>query len=61
MDVSETTVRMEGPPARPAPTYQKGRSSRPSSRANEMNTCERDSYRVKFAEKRLSHVEICST
>ena len=48
----EPTVRMGVPPARPAPTYQEGGSSGSGSRANAMNTVERDSKRVKFAGSR---------
>ena len=51
MYVSVLTVRVIGTPARPAPTYQEGGSSGSSSRANEMNTDERDAKRVKFTEK----------
>ena len=50
IDVSESTVDVDVPPARPAPTYQEGGSS--GSRANEINTDHLYLQRVKFAETR---------
>ena len=52
IDVSESTVRVDVPLARPSPTYRDGGSSGSRSIANEMNTDDRDSKRVKFAESR---------
>ena len=49
MDVSEPTVSVDIPPAPPAPKYQEGGFSGSGSRANEMNTDQRDSKREKFA------------
>ena len=48
----EPTGRVDVPAARPAPTFQDGGSSGPTSRANDMHTDERDSKRVQFAESR---------
>ena len=52
LDVSEPTVRGDVPPVQPVPTYQEGGSSGSASRANEMNTDERDSKRLKFGGSR---------
>ena len=57
MDVSEPTVCMDAPPARPAPTYPEGGSSGSGSRANAVNTDEPDSKNVKCTESRGSEMQ----
>ena len=50
MDVSAPTVRVDSPPARPAPTYQEGWILRFGFESERMNTDERDAKPVKLAE-----------
>ena len=54
MDVGEPAVRGNVPPVQPAPTYQEGGSSGSGSgsKANEMNTDNRLSKRVRFGDSR---------